>query len=127
MQLLSRRYQGDDGPPIPMPSFTKRSFPDADGVLLEAYSPLMPHLVHTAVTVELGQRYATLNRDTDGVAFKITKSQLCKIRDRVVQRGALDVHPSLQDCLTAYIIYTINRYIDVAVTKLTNAASVRSP
>ncbi|RDX42657.1 hypothetical protein OH76DRAFT_1301239, partial [Lentinus brumalis] len=39
MQLLSRRYQGDDGPPIPVPSFTKRSFSSPDVALVEAYSP----------------------------------------------------------------------------------------
>ncbi|KAI0710387.1 hypothetical protein C8T65DRAFT_190108 [Cerioporus squamosus] len=126
MQLLSRRYQGDDGLPVPAPSFTKRSFYPPDATLIEAYSPLMLHLSHWACPVgEAGQRYAALNQQTAQVHFKITTGQLRTLRDRIVERGA-EVRPSLQDCLTAYIVSVIDRHIDVPVTRLTNAASYRA-
>ncbi|RPD79770.1 hypothetical protein L226DRAFT_550071 [Lentinus tigrinus ALCF2SS1-7] len=128
MQLLSQRYQRDDrpAPALPTPSFTKRFFRSPDDALLEAYSPLMPHLAHACPTADLGQRYAAMNRDTAEVAFNVTTTQLRNLRDLIMKRKALDVRPSSQDCLTAYIVSVINRHSEIPITKITNAASYRA-
>ncbi len=74
---------------------------------------------------EMGQRYAA-NKGAAEVAFKVTTKQLRMLRDRIVEGASLEVRPSLQDCLTAYLVNVINRYIEVPITQLTNVASVSS-
>ncbi|TFK86065.1 hypothetical protein K466DRAFT_493566 [Polyporus arcularius HHB13444] len=85
----------------------------------------MLHLSEACPAAEMGQRYAA-NKGAAEVAFKVTTKQLRMLRDRIVEGASLEVRPSLQDCLTAYIVNVINRYIEVPITQLTNVASYRA-
>lgn len=124
MLLLSRRYQGDDEPPSPSPSFLKQDYGSPDPSLLDRYTPLMPHLVHTIRTSELGNKYTAMNAATAPVAFKVAMVRLRKLRDKVVDTGGSLIRPSLQDCLTAFVVTALNCYLEVPITRITNAAQV---
>ncbi|OSD02775.1 hypothetical protein PYCCODRAFT_1435056 [Trametes coccinea BRFM310] len=126
MRKLSEQYQGRSSEDIPTPTFDKRAFPAPTGSLIERYAPLMPHLVETYSVSEVGKRYADLNADTTPVRFKISQEQLNKLKDKVAKAlGQIDVVPTSQDVLTAYVVSVLNRCTGIPIKMITNAASYR--
>ncbi|KAI0371791.1 hypothetical protein BV20DRAFT_941185 [Pilatotrama ljubarskyi] len=86
----------------------------------------MLHLRETCPVHELGNRYADMNADTSWVSFKISTSQLNRLKEKVMEAVVeRNMRLSSQDVLTAYVVHVLNRHLDVPITTITNAASYR--
>lgn len=125
MRLLSQTYQGLPPPDDP-PTFTKPVFPAPNPDLIRDYMPSMPHLAETRPQSELGVAYAQNNSATERVDFHIEGRKLRQVREKVTRNlDATYSRPSIQDCLTAYLVTVLNRCLDTPISEITNAASVR--
>ncbi|THH15890.1 hypothetical protein EW146_g4661 [Bondarzewia mesenterica] len=125
MHTVSQFYQGL-GSRYPQPTFRKHFFPPAAPDVIQQCLPRMPHLSQTYPLVELGARYAELNKNVVRVDLCIPGRKLEEMRVKA-NEGLDPGSPRLsrQDCLTAWIVTAFNRALDVPIQTLTNAASYR--
>ncbi|OBZ73003.1 hypothetical protein A0H81_07143 [Grifola frondosa] len=95
--------------------------------LVQSYLPLMPHLANSYPKSELHALYANMRKDIDRVDILIPEEKLCRLREKVSDRmHSSGSEPSIQDCLTAYIVTVLDRCLDAPITTVTDAASYRN-
>ncbi|TBU50153.1 hypothetical protein BD309DRAFT_849867 [Dichomitus squalens] len=72
-----------------------------------------------------------MNQDTARIIFKVTTQQLRQLKERIMMQDPAAVPienllPSSHDCLVAFIITVLNRHLNTPITRVANAASVRT-
>lgn len=122
MHTLSQLYQGLE-PSYPAPSFRKHVFASPDPDTLQRFGAMMPHLTGTFPVPEIYQRYAERNQSMSRIDWYVTQGQASLIRDHT--NGLSFIPLSVQDCLTSYIVSTLNRCGYHTLSTVTNAASYR--
>lgn len=121
MYTVSELYQGLR-PSFPQPVLIKHQFPTPDPSLISKYLSVMPHL--KLPDSEHSDKITTPYQAVARLDWRVSKIQLDSLR-RGMESLQPSLSPSLQDCLTAYIVTVLNRYAAASVRKMTNAASVR--
>lgn len=127
MHALSQLYQG-----LPLryaaPTFKKYYFPEPSCSVLAEFWPRMPHLHDTYFFSELGGKYADLRKNMEHLRWRFDTHDLAELRSVLSSRGQDEGLGSLskQDCLTAYLVATLNDNRSIVVEKVTNASTVSS-
>lgn len=121
MHTVSQLYRGLR-PSYPLPSYQNSHFPTPSHEDIEAMSSFMPHFRKTYNLSELSAMYTQANTSIGRVEGRIKGYQVEALRATM-----RDIMPylSTQDCITAYITTVLNRCLDVPISVVTNAASVR--
>lgn len=87
----------------------------------------MPHISKSCPSKDVGALYAKMNQDTAPVGVRFNRPWFLNLKESMMSDPSIRVSGvalSVQDCLTAYITATVNRFLAVPIVTITNAASV---
>lgn len=126
MLHLSQVYQSLS-PLYPAPTLRKYEFPVPDAEVIDEYFPLMPHIAKSYPLKDVGALYGKMNEHTARIDVHFSEEQLLRLKASVMEDPRVqnsNVTVSIQDCLTAYVVVVLNKFSDVPIKTITNAASV---
>jgi len=126
MYSISQSYQ-DLEIPRPFPILERHDFATPSWDMTQRFLPLMPHLAQMQPVSALGALYSEMNKDSTRIQYRVTFVKLRRLRDRVAaELSSTNIRPSIQDCLTSYIVTVITRCSGTQIRFITNAASYRN-
>ncbi|KAF5391838.1 hypothetical protein D9757_001671 [Collybiopsis confluens] len=127
MIALSDGYQGLTSDSSTHPTFRKYHFPEPDQMKISKWLPHMSHLAHTYPASEIGAKYTEGGEVIVPIRAIIRRTDADALRKKM--HSMLDINSkvqlSIQDCLTATIVTTINSVQPNTVQKVTNVAGFR--
>ncbi|ESK96832.1 hydroxycinnamoyl shikimate quinate hydroxycinnamoyltransferase [Moniliophthora roreri MCA 2997] len=123
MLTLSEFYESIESS-SPPPLFSKHDFGPPSQEALSKFAPMMPHVCNAAVPSSLIAKYSA--ERIIPVHFIVFKAKVSALKESMQATVGSCVALSMQDCLTAYIVATLNWCKSNAIRRITNAAQWRS-
>lgn len=125
MRALSAYYQDVPVPANSIPVFSKPDF--ASLPTEQTQSPLsrMDHL-ESASHEKAPETYVEQESSTQRVDFRVPINKLESLRQAVKLHSKSNMGISVQDCISAYVIYCLSSVLEQSIRTVTNVASVCS-